>query len=74
MGFAKSVAVFSAIALLGACSANSTGRSSWNVEAGALLDEGLFGNATLNNTLVQNGERPALVTWLNVLRAKCLPQ
>jgi outer membrane protein OmpA-like peptidoglycan-associated protein len=30
--------------------------SSWHQEAGGFLDNGTFGNATLNNTLVQNGQ------------------
>jgi outer membrane protein OmpA-like peptidoglycan-associated protein len=30
--------------------------SSWHQEAGSYLDNGTFGNATLNNTLVQNGQ------------------
>lgn len=30
--------------------------SSWHQEAGGYLDNGTFGNATLNNTLVQNGQ------------------
>jgi outer membrane protein OmpA-like peptidoglycan-associated protein len=38
-----------------ACS-DSPAFSSWNQEAGGYLDNGTFGNATLNNTLVQNGE------------------
>lgn len=31
--------------------------SSWTQEAGAFIDEGGFGNPTMNNTLVQNGDR-----------------
>jgi outer membrane protein OmpA-like peptidoglycan-associated protein len=30
--------------------------ASWTQEAGGYLDNGTFGNATLNNTLIQNGE------------------
>ncbi len=30
--------------------------NSWNQEAGAFIDEGGFGNATMNNTLIQNGD------------------
>jgi outer membrane protein OmpA-like peptidoglycan-associated protein len=31
--------------------------SSWTQEAGAFIDEGGFGNPTMNNILVQNGDR-----------------
>lgn len=35
--------------------------SSWYQEAGAFLDTGSFGNATMNNTLIQNGDRSYIV-------------
>lgn len=35
---------------------------SWNTEAGSFIDEGAFGNPTMNNTLVQSGD---LVVNLN---------
>ena len=34
---------------------------SWNQEAGSFVDEGGFGNPTMNNTLVQTGQRSYLV-------------
>ena len=40
---------------LSACS-DSKIFSSWTQEAGGYLDNGTFGNATLNNTMIQNGE------------------
>jgi outer membrane protein OmpA-like peptidoglycan-associated protein len=40
---------------LSACS-DSPVFASWTQEAGGYLDNGTFGNATMNNTLIQNGE------------------
>ncbi|SEK19431.1 OmpA family protein [Pacificibacter marinus] len=48
------LAVTSLIAIT-ACS-DSKVFSSWTQEAGGYMDNGTFGNATLHNTLVQNGE------------------
>ena len=45
------------IALLAACASNDPVYSSFNSEAGALVDNGTFGNATMNNHLVMTGER-----------------
>lgn len=50
------LAATSMLALVAGCSQESLTR-----EAGAYLDEGAFGNPTMNNTLVQNGERSYLV-------------
>jgi len=47
------LAASSALALV-ACGDASIGN--WNNEAGAQLDEGAFGNPTMNNTLVMRGE------------------
>lgn len=43
-----------AIATLGACS-ETAGTNSFNQETGAVVDGGNFGNATMNNHLVQTG-------------------
>ncbi|MGH1368685.1 MAG: OmpA family protein [Maritimibacter sp.] len=50
------LAATSMLALVAACSPESVSR-----EAGGYLDEGAFGNATMNNTLIQNGERSYVV-------------
>jgi len=43
---------------LGACTApQNPGRAAWNVEAGALIDNGYFGNSTMNNMQYHTGER-----------------
>lgn len=44
-----------ALLALAACERNAG--SSWYEEAGAFIDEGGFGNPTMNNTLVMNGTR-----------------
>ncbi len=43
----------SALVALTACSTTST---SWDRELGSEVDKGQFGNATMNNTLIQTGE------------------
>jgi len=49
---------------LGACT-ESTAPSSWFQEAGSFLDTGSFGNATMNNIQVQNGDRNYVVDLNN---------
>ncbi|SLN32322.1 Outer membrane protein P6 precursor [Aquimixticola soesokkakensis] len=41
---------------LAACSDHQIG-DAWTQEAGGFLDDGYFGNATMNNTLVQTGQK-----------------
>ncbi|WP_300518724.1 OmpA family protein [Aliiroseovarius sp.] len=53
-------AATSVLALLSACG-DATVLNSWTQEAGAFLDEGRFGDATLNNTALQSGDRSFLV-------------
>ena len=43
----------SALLALTACGTYST---SWDREVGSEVDKGQFGNATMNNTLIQTGE------------------
>jgi outer membrane protein OmpA-like peptidoglycan-associated protein len=52
----KSFLVGASVLALTAC----TDTSSFNSEAGAFLDEGNFGNPTMNNTLIQNGDQQFL--------------
>ncbi len=51
------LAAGSTIALLAGC-ANNVG---WFQEAGASLDTGSFGNATMNNTQIQSGEKSYVI-------------
>ena len=62
------IASLAALVSLGACSDNSNIGNfdelfqverprTFRAEAGAIVDSGHFGNATMNNTLVMNGER-----------------
>lgn len=44
-------------ALVAGCASNDPVYSSFNSEAGSLIDNGNFGQATMNNTLVMTGER-----------------
>ncbi|MFP7570303.1 OmpA family protein [Marivita sp. S2033] len=45
------------LALVAACAGNDPVYSAFNREAGALVDTGNFGNATMNNTQIMNGEK-----------------
>jgi peptidoglycan-associated lipoprotein len=54
-GHIKLTLAATSLLALTACS-DSKVFSSWTQEAGGYLDNGTFGNATLNNTLIQNGE------------------
>ena len=44
-------------ALLSACASQDPVYTAFNREAGSLLDTGTFGNATMNNTQIMNGEK-----------------
>lgn len=49
--------LISSAALLSACSSGDPVYSSFGSEAGSLLNTGTFGNATMNNTQIMNGEK-----------------
>lgn len=55
----KALLVGAGALALTACGDAQFGQS-WNQEAGAFIDEGGFGNPTMNNTLIQNGDRTFL--------------
>ncbi|KAA9010313.1 OmpA family protein [Histidinibacterium aquaticum] len=46
-----------ALLALSACAQTAGGPGVFDAEAGAVIDTGTFGNATMHNTLVMNGER-----------------
>lgn len=60
LGHKKTLLAAASILTLTACGDTEFGQS-WYKEAGSQIDEGGFGNPTMNNTLVQNGERSYLV-------------
>jgi peptidoglycan-associated lipoprotein len=53
--FSATLLATASVLTLGACGDASV-TSSWNQEAGAFLDEGRFGNPTMQNTLAMKGE------------------
>ena len=53
----KLITTAMAAALLAGCSSSDPSFSSINTEAGARADTGSFGNATMNNTIVQSGRQ-----------------
>jgi outer membrane protein OmpA-like peptidoglycan-associated protein len=52
-GMTRKLLATTALLTLAACGTHST---SWDQELGAEVDKGSFGNATMNNTLIQTGE------------------
>ncbi|PID35296.1 MAG: hypothetical protein CR964_00325 [Rhodobacterales bacterium] len=54
------LAASTVLALLAGCGGAGSGNS-WTREAGAFLDEGGFGEVTLNNTAVQSGDHRFLI-------------
>lgn len=50
-------AALTGLALLAACVGNDPVYSAFNREAGALVDTGTFGNATMNNQQIMTGEK-----------------
>jgi outer membrane protein OmpA-like peptidoglycan-associated protein len=61
------LAAASALALVGCGDASL---SNWNNEAGAQLDEGGFGNPTMNNTLIMRGEGDVAIAMNNRFQAE----
>ena len=55
----KALLVGASALALTACGEGPAG-DSWTQEAGAFIDEGGFGNPTMNNTLIQNGDQQFL--------------
>lgn len=55
----KALLVGASALALTACGEGPIG-DSWHKEAGSFLDEGGFGNPTMNNTLIQNGDQQFL--------------
>ncbi|MBA3910193.1 MAG: hypothetical protein C0524_09975 [Rhodobacter sp.] len=53
IGMLTKLLAASALLTLGACGETST---SWDKELGSEVDKGQFGNATMNNTLIQTGQ------------------
>lgn len=53
---AKIKTLLVASSALGLVACGDASVTNWNSEAGAQIDEGNFGNPTMNNTLIQTGE------------------
>ncbi|MGC8201819.1 OmpA family protein [Aliiroseovarius sp. PTFE2010] len=52
---------FGAASLIALTACDRGALDSWNSPAGAFLDEGSFGNPTMNNTLVMTGQRDYII-------------
>ena len=53
------------VTAVAACDASNPGTIGWNSEAGSFVDNGTFGNANMNNTLVQSGDRQFVLDLSN---------
>lgn len=61
MTFSRTRGLLAATSLLALAACSGGVGSTWNQEAGSAIDDGGFGNATMNNTLIQNGDRAYIV-------------
>ncbi len=68
--YLKQVLIVAAITSLAACGSNTTTMQSFNSEAGGLLDEGGFGNPTMNNMLIQTGQKSYAINLANKFAAQ----
>jgi len=78
VGQAKAFLAVSSVLVLSACSGqNPVGDGpvfrSWNEEAGAFVDEGRFGNPTMNNLMVQTGKRDVVINLNNRFSSEVTP-
>ncbi|OWU86421.1 membrane protein [Oceanicola sp. 22II-s10i] len=58
-GHIKGLLAATSVLAIAACTGD--GYSPWTKEAGSIVDGGDFGDATMNNTLIQNGDRTYVV-------------
>lgn len=63
--FLKTTMVVACVATLANCSAETSFLRSFNTEAGSNLDEGDFGNSTMNNMMVQSGQKSFAIDLSN---------
>ena len=58
----KVVTLVAGVLAFSGCASNDPVHNSFYREAGSIIDSGIFGVATLNNTLIQSGQRDYAVT------------
>ena len=63
--YLKQALIVASIATLAGCSTETSFVQSFNSEAGSDLDEGGFGNPTMNNMLIQTGQRSYAINLSN---------
>ncbi len=63
--YLKQVLIVAAMTSLAACASNNQTSRTFNSEAGAMLDEGGFGNPTMNNMLIQTGQKSYAINLAN---------
>lgn len=66
----KNALVVASIATLASCSAETNIARSFYTEAGSELDEGAFGNSTMNNILIQSGQKSYAIDLSNRFAAE----
>lgn len=61
LGYTKPLIATVSVLTLAACGGSDRATfSAWNQQAGSFLDEGAFGNPTMNNIQIHNGEKTVL--------------
>lgn len=63
--YLKNALVVASVATLASCSAETNFARSFYTEAGSELDEGAFGNPTMNNMLIQSGQKSYAIDLSN---------
>lgn len=61
----STISIAASVGLIAGCASNDPVYTQWYREAGAITDTGYFGNATVNNTLIQTGEKQYTIDLAN---------
>lgn len=68
--YLKNALIVASIATLASCSKETNFARSFYTEAGSELDEGAFGNSTMNNILIQSGQKSYAIDLSNRFAAE----
>jgi len=63
--YLKNIMIVASISTLASCSAETNFARSFYTEAGSEIDEGAFGNPTMNNMLIQTGQKSYAIDLSN---------
>jgi len=68
--YLKQVLIVAAVTSLAACASDNHASRTFKSEAGAMIDEGGFGNPTMNNMLIQTGQKSYAINLANKFAAQ----